>query len=74
MKIMGRILALPFAFSAAPAGAQNAAPSGQDLQVEEGVAASDVPSCAACHGPQAKGDGCFRASPASCITVFSGNW
>jgi cytochrome c553 len=26
---------------------------------EEGIAASDVPPCASCHGPQAKGDGVF---------------
>ena len=26
---------------------------------EEGIAAADVPACASCHGPQAKGDGQF---------------
>jgi cytochrome c553 len=26
---------------------------------EEGIPNSDVPPCASCHGPQAKGDGAF---------------
>ena len=33
-------------------------PAGKQIY-EQGVAAADVPACASCHGPDAKGDGAF---------------
>jgi cytochrome c553 len=40
---------------AAP-GPQELAPAGRKLY-EDGVAADDIPACASCHGPEAKGNG-----------------